>query len=162
MPGLVYYDHDERKVYEMKEDQPVLIGRSKKCQIHLSGYTNISRQHCRIFYSPQQRTFVVADLESTNGSFLNGMRVHEGEALKHNDELRVGDVHFVFYEDINDVQDLKTSTGTGKIAQAVKSFSMDDLASPDKTDIYQIQSPTFEELLKKTKMLRKKKEEKGD
>src|SRR5262249_29615235 len=43
--------------------------------------------------------FLIADLNSRNGTFVNGLPVHERE-LKHNDQVRVGDSVFLFQRNV--------------------------------------------------------------
>lgn len=51
----------------------------------------VSRLHCRI--SAGTSELEVEDLESTNGTYVNGRRVPRG-LLKDGDELGVGRIHF--------------------------------------------------------------------
>ena len=52
----------------------------------------VSRLHCRLAASPGEIEAV--DLESTNGTYVNGERVERG-TLKHGDRLRIGAVELV-------------------------------------------------------------------
>jgi pSer/pThr/pTyr-binding forkhead associated (FHA) protein len=52
----------------------------------------VSRLHCRL--TAGAATLEVVDLESTNGTFVNGQRVTEA-SLKEGDRLGVGRVEFV-------------------------------------------------------------------
>jgi len=52
----------------------------------------VSRLHCRLAASPGEIEAV--DLESTNGTYVNGERVERG-SLKHGDRLRIGAVELV-------------------------------------------------------------------
>lgn len=52
----------------------------------------VSRLHCQLAASAAEIEAV--DLESTNGTFVNGLRVARG-TLKHGDKLRVGAVELV-------------------------------------------------------------------
>lgn len=52
----------------------------------------VSRLHCRLAAGPGEIEAV--DLESTNGTYVNGQRVSRG-TLKHGDRLRVGAVELV-------------------------------------------------------------------
>lgn len=52
----------------------------------------VSRMHLGIRYDREQNAVMVADLNSANGSFLNGQRLisKEVRVLRHGDELRLG------------------------------------------------------------------------
>jgi serine/threonine protein kinase len=49
----------------------------------------VSRHHARLFFHEGQ--WYVEDLQSANGTFVNGTRVHRPMPLQHGDELRMGD-----------------------------------------------------------------------
>ena len=63
------------------------IGRSRQCDIVLSD-TGVSRQHAEI--RPRGGSWVFTDLESTNGSTINGRPVQGPEVLKPGDEIALG------------------------------------------------------------------------
>ena len=69
----------------------VLIGRSSDCDFILEDSTASSR-HARLFYNLNQWWF--EDLKSTNGSYLDGIRVEEPIVVKDNDEILCGDAIF--------------------------------------------------------------------
>ena len=56
----------------------------------------ISGHHCRI--SVQGGTYFVEDLDSTNGTFVNGSRVAGAQRLGAGDVLRVGETDLVVEE----------------------------------------------------------------
>lgn len=53
-------------------DEPLLIGRSPECSVHLPE-EGVSRRHALIEW--RNGEVVVRDLGSTNGTFVNGMRM---------------------------------------------------------------------------------------
>jgi predicted component of type VI protein secretion system len=68
-----------------------LIGRSDEC--HLKPQSDaISRKHCVIITTDTE--VVVRDLNSRNGTFVNGERVGEESVLLSGDQLRVGPLEF--------------------------------------------------------------------
>jgi Nif-specific regulatory protein len=66
----------------------VSVGRDAKNAICLND-PSVSRQHCLI--SEEAGQFKVTDLESFNGTFVNGVPVKE-RLLEHGDQLAVGDI----------------------------------------------------------------------
>lgn len=54
----------------------------------------VSRQHAQILEAGEE--FVVEDLNSRNGTFVNGSEVIGRLALNHGDEIQLSDVHLVF------------------------------------------------------------------
>jgi diguanylate cyclase (GGDEF)-like protein len=67
--------------------EPLIIGRSPKCEIHVN-QESVSRNHCRIRYEGGE--FLVHDLGSTNGTYVNDDLVQGEGRLRHGDQLKVG------------------------------------------------------------------------
>lgn len=66
-----------------------VAGRSGEAEIFLADVT-VSREHAR--FSVDSRGLSVADLGSTNGTYVNGRR-HEAGMLNEGDELMIGRFH---------------------------------------------------------------------
>jgi len=79
------------------------IGRGNDVDIRIPEQ-GISRRHCLIFY--KNNRFFVRDLESTNGTFLNGAKIEE-MVLKHGDKLQLGESTFLFL--------IEEKTGTKRV-----------------------------------------------
>ncbi len=71
----------------------VVIGRSSECELSLKGAQGVSRRHCKVQYLSDR--FVVIDLESRNGTIVNGQSV-ERKVLEPGDHIEVGDEHILF------------------------------------------------------------------
>lgn len=69
------------------EPQPMILGRHPSCAIHLPD-RQISREHARIFHTADG--FFVEDLDSKNGTFVNGEPVLRPTHLKDGDVLQIG------------------------------------------------------------------------
>lgn len=69
----------------------VVIGRGLECDFRIRARA-VSRRHCRIVFYPTH--VAIEDLNSTNGTFVNGQRVTAGVALKSGDIIRVGTAVF--------------------------------------------------------------------
>ncbi len=67
--------------------EPLIIGRSPKCDIQVD-QESVSRNHCRIRFEGGE--FLVRDLGSTNGTYVNDDVVSEDGRLRHGDQLKVG------------------------------------------------------------------------
>jgi len=70
----------------------VLIGRQADCDVSLTHSRKVSRKHCCI--AQVNNSYVVRDLGSTNGIFVNGTRIRKETGLTLGDELAIGDVRF--------------------------------------------------------------------
>jgi len=82
------------KVLQLDQDV-ITIGRDAANDIVLDN-PRVSRRHCEIRREDGQ--FVIIDLKSTNGTYVNGVRVTK-EKLKEGDEVRVADDKFLFSGD---------------------------------------------------------------
>ena len=74
---------------------PVMIGRSRACTISIRDDERLSRTHCLV--RRRHGRWIVTDLNSANGVYVNGRRVSEAE-LKDGDVIQVGRTLFVFVE----------------------------------------------------------------
>jgi hypothetical protein len=67
------------------------IGRSSECSLR-AGSDAISRKHCAIRLG--QSSISIADLNSRNGTYVNGRRIDQETTLNSGDEVRVGPLRF--------------------------------------------------------------------
>ena len=111
---------DKGRTYQTP-DEPAVIGRSSD-QIHLSDHT-ASRRHAEI--RPDNGSWLLVDLNSSNGTYLNGQRVVSPTVLRHGDQIKVGSTLLVFTgqehveafsgpEMIRDLVDLDLSASKGE------------------------------------------------
>lgn len=68
-------------------DQPITLGRAAECSAVLDD-TYVSQLHTKIF--PKDGGWFVMDLGSTNGTYLNRMKVSDPMPLAPGDEVRLG------------------------------------------------------------------------
>jgi hypothetical protein len=71
------------------------IGRNREAALPLRDRV-LSRRHAVILYIPEEGFYLI-DLNSMNGSFLNGARVQQRQLLHDGDLLRIGSVEFSFF-----------------------------------------------------------------
>lgn len=75
--------------------QAAILGRAVECDIVIAS-KSISRENTRL-----QRTgryWNVEDMNSTNGTYLNGERIITPMKIRDGDSLKVGDVTFIFHD----------------------------------------------------------------
>lgn len=89
MPVFIIIETKDESRKEKLTSQPLLIGRSSSCSIKLSD-GQISGKHLQIYIGKDGKT-IVKDLETTNGTFLNGSKIMESHLFL-DDELKIGDV----------------------------------------------------------------------
>jgi hypothetical protein len=71
----------------------VQLGRDRESTIVVADQ-KVSRRHANM--TPLDDTYILTDLGSANGTYLNGVQIAQPTRLKHQDRLSVGDTHFVF------------------------------------------------------------------
>jgi Nif-specific regulatory protein len=79
--------------FTLAEDE-ISIGRDLSNNVPLDD-PSVSRRHCLINKNGTTESFYVVDLESYNGTFVNGVPVAE-QSLTHGDQLALGDIRFIF------------------------------------------------------------------
>ena len=83
-------------VFEQKEIRSFIsIGRDESQVIILNNDPFISRRHARIEAYPGKGGYVLKDMSSRNGTFLNGSKVYQA-LLKENDRIQIGKTEFIF------------------------------------------------------------------
>ena len=71
-----------------------LIGRNPNTDITLLD-EGISREHALVVFDEEAATFTIEDLQSTNGTRVNGKRVRSAQ-LSPGDEIQIGHTRFTF------------------------------------------------------------------
>jgi hypothetical protein len=80
--------------YELGEEE-IIIGRLPECDIQLAA-NNVSRRHARLMFRNEE--YQIEDLNSTNGIYVNGIRI-EKCILRNHDLLDIGGVKILFNEE---------------------------------------------------------------
>ena len=88
---LVLQGPDKGRRFELP-DAPVLIGRESR-QLPITDNT-VSRRHAQLM--PADGNWVLHDMGSSNGSYVNGARVNQRYILKLGDQIRIGRTLMVF------------------------------------------------------------------
>jgi predicted component of type VI protein secretion system len=70
-------------------DGVTLIGRNDACQLRIKS-AQVSRKHCEIFV--KKGLLLVKDLNSSNGTIVNGKRIDGQQVLEAGDELTIGPI----------------------------------------------------------------------
>src|ERR1700753_466488 len=82
---LILQGPDKGRRFELP-DAPALVGRDSR-QLPLTDNT-VSRRPCELL--PSEGNWIVHDMGSANGTYVNGARVNERIVLKVGDQVRVG------------------------------------------------------------------------
>jgi serine/threonine protein kinase len=92
------------------ESKPVIVGRGEEADFMIPNPL-ISKKHCKVFVDPKNRIIWIKDLNSTNGTFINGEKIDE-VGVHAGDKIQMGEV-LLSVEDASRVQ--YTSDLSGKI-----------------------------------------------
>jgi two-component system NtrC family sensor kinase len=77
---------DKGRRFELPDNEPQMIGRSSE-SLPLNDAT-ISRRHAEL--TPDEGRWFIRDLKSSNGTFVNGVRVSDRRMLRPGDQIRTG------------------------------------------------------------------------
>lgn len=92
-PALVFLSGELIAVPIPLEREEVILGRALEADVRIND-TQVSRQHASIIAAPSESKvsmeYVLNDLDSRNGTFLNGRRIKR-ERLENGDKITVGE-----------------------------------------------------------------------
>lgn len=93
---LVMVSEEEKKRFELKRKEMCRIGRSPDNTIQISN-ENVSRNHA-IIQASDRSPFVLFDLGSRNGTYLNGSRIVVSTPLRNGDVISIGGQELLFVQ----------------------------------------------------------------
>ncbi|MEZ6164151.1 MAG: ATP-binding protein [Phycisphaerales bacterium] len=142
MPKLTVIEGpDEGKGFQLPTGQPQLIGRSTEA-LPISDNT-VSRRHAEL--TPDGDTWYLRDLQSQNGTMVNGVAIKDRIRLEPGDEIRVGATVFLFGDPVNlrkkpavlitDELDMETEVEERIVTQADSYIGTDASEDPDTPDV---------------------------
>jgi pSer/pThr/pTyr-binding forkhead associated (FHA) protein len=81
----------QRRAFELNVGV-IVMGRRPECDLRIP-LMDVSRRHCSLDIHGD--SFVLRDLGSSNGTFVNGQRIEEVQ-LKSGDNIQIGPLTFIF------------------------------------------------------------------
>ena len=145
---VVFKKSGSQKIYRLPSSVTV-IGRRSNCDFYVP-LMSVSRRHCQLNH--HQGVLKIRDLDSRNGTYLNGKRVDEA-VIKAGDYIKVGPLTFAFQIDgqpkninmpnsaMKKSSQEDTSTGDSKVegidtfAELDKLDELDDFDSLEESDL---------------------------
>ncbi len=96
------FDSEERPVAQTigeyaLDGQTITIGRGQTCDIIFDRDSMVSRRHAIL--RPEANHYTVADLGSSNGTFLNELEIREPTPLTHGDRILIGQHELLYLLD---------------------------------------------------------------
>jgi len=83
--------------YRFRPGSSLVLGRGRNADISISDATSLSRRHASLTYRIE--SVILEDLGSTNGTFVNDVRIEEPTLLRSGDRFQIGSVHFKFLQE---------------------------------------------------------------
>ncbi len=144
-------DEGKRTVVPLTRDH-YTIGRKEGNTIRLTE-RNVSRDHCKLrkangvapgaaaAHDPSKPSYVLEDLTSYNGVYVNGLRVAQAQELVHGDLIQIGDYRIVLQDDQAaeeeplpmDSEELKaTIPNSAAVPSPLRATNADFLDKPDR------------------------------
>jgi transcriptional regulator with GAF, ATPase, and Fis domain len=105
-PRLVAISGFPKEMIPVANDSPLILGRDSSNQVEVDDPA-VSRKHCSLS-EVSSGVFEITDLESHNGTFVNGTQVIRA-TLQHGDRIRVGRSEFVFLTGEGEVTALRSA-----------------------------------------------------
>jgi class 3 adenylate cyclase len=97
------------------------LGRSATNQITLPD-DKVSRRHALI-HGQEQNAYLLVDLGSRNGTYLNGRRVGQPTRLRHADRIRIGQFEFTFHQPVETAVPAAESVIKGATIAEIRSIN---------------------------------------
>lgn len=126
---FVIRGNDQGSRYELEDKETVRLGRDAMCPIRIHD-TEVSRQHAELRCSGE--VFVLSDLGSSNGTYVNGQRIQEHH-LSTGDQVQVGRTLMLFTgpsgdssEDLSQSIHIGSPDDVGDQSQILRTISPDD------------------------------------
>lgn len=99
---FIYAESGPLEGLEYKITDSIIIGRAIECDITLLR-SYISRNHSRLQLTSDG--LMIDDLDSSNGTFVNGKRISGSQKLFHGDEINFKDMMFSVREYVGQIRD---------------------------------------------------------
>ncbi len=95
-PLNLYSRNLDKTVRICLDNLPITIGKMEGCVDRVLKDMSVSRIHCRIFRDEDSGRLALIDLNSTNGTFRNGLKLapQEKSFIDEGDEVRIGRICF--------------------------------------------------------------------
>jgi len=88
MAQLILLLEGEATTFELTQDETV-IGRHPECTLQIQS-NMVSRKHARVVKKADE--YLVEDMGSGNGTFVNGKKIEEPTSLNHEDRIKLGPI----------------------------------------------------------------------
>ena len=127
-PRLLAISGFPKKLVWVVKDGPLILGRDPSNQVQV-GDPAVSRKHCSVS-EVSTGVFEIADLDSHNGTFVNGTQMSR-KTIQHGDRIRIGGSEFVFFTGPDEeTVPLSSPPGNHAMGSELKTMSLDRSGLP--------------------------------
>ena len=123
-------------VFRLVPGETITIGRLPTCPISVKD-ERCSRNHAEVFFSKEQ--WVLRDLDSRNGTYVDGTRVQGDRALQPGDIIQIGNSHLAFVDDLSKA--FPDSSALLRQAQEVEQDTAADRLDDDAESVLEATEP---------------------
>jgi pSer/pThr/pTyr-binding forkhead associated (FHA) protein len=124
--GKLTWEQDGEKKTQPIASDGLTIGRSSQNNLIVKDL-GASRFHCKIL--PDAGQLLLVDLESSNGTYLNNVRIQESQALQNGDKIKIGDTIYT-----TEIFEVKPTNET--LAKGNETLSLEETyIVPDETSL---------------------------
>lgn len=95
MPSILVVSGPSEGLYFPLGKRSTVVGRDEGCNLQLLD-DRVSRKHIQFRYDDGRNVYVVLDMKSANGLYINGRKIETECDLKDNDEVQVGNSKIMF------------------------------------------------------------------
>ena len=110
----------------------LLVGRESQCGLTLDS-TEVSRRHAQFHVTSTGVS--LEDMQSMNGTFIQGKRLEGIQDLHHGDELRFGSCVFEFRCESEDVAAMDTPSEHPEVMSPVREDPLSEVGKPDEAKV---------------------------
>jgi serine phosphatase RsbU (regulator of sigma subunit)/pSer/pThr/pTyr-binding forkhead associated (FHA) protein len=129
MSKLIVLQDGQATAFDLSKPEFV-IGRLPECDIQLPS-NMVSRKHARVFQDGHD--FLIEDLGSGNGTFVNGQKIAGAQKLKPNDRLKFGPILVRFESELSTAASDAGAKALEKAAELAAVEIADDQSNPSST-----------------------------
>ncbi|MBI5116154.1 FHA domain-containing protein [Candidatus Poribacteria bacterium] len=116
------FGRDVLQTYDIDKEK-MLIGRAEDCDVMIDNLA-VSRHHAIV--EKKEDSFTINDLDSNNGTFVNGQRVEQPAALNFGDEIGIGK-HILVFE---------SSSKKGSAVHTSSAGALPDMDMPERGTMF--------------------------
>lgn len=95
MPSILVVSGPSEGLYFPLGKRTTVVGRDEGCPVQILD-DRVSRKHIQIRYDEGTGRYVVLDMKSANGLYINGRKIDNECDLMDNDELQIGNSKIMF------------------------------------------------------------------